>query len=208
MNEKKGIVFCILLLMVIMLCNSVFALTAATGSGGMVIKEEIGKAVEKYVIVKNVNDFPVTINLSASGDLVEYIKIFDNNFELEPGEDKKAYFTIKAKKPGVYENNRINMMFTSGKMGAVVSSKITFIAYGKGDLPDDVDDTDSNGVDIIGGVIKDTTDKKPFSFTIFFLFLTPVLLIALLALLLTRKKTKKRGEKGGKLNSKKEMRHK
>lgn len=201
MKSKVGLGFFCMFLIAIILSNSANALTGATGSARMVIKGEVGKEIEKYILVKNVNDVPVTINLSASGDLTDSIKILDSVFELEPGQDKKAYFTIKAKDQGIYES-KINILFKSEeeKNGVGISSTIIFMVYGKGEAPGDDDadigDDGDNGADVTGGVV--TNNKQSTTLIMFFLLLTPVLLIILLIVIY------KRGKKGGnRLKSKK-----
>jgi uncharacterized membrane protein len=69
----------------------------------MVFRADIGYTIENYVLVKNVNDVPVNITLSASGDLAEDIKILNQEFTLQPGEDKKAYFTLEVTREGQTE---------------------------------------------------------------------------------------------------------
>ncbi len=79
----------------------VSSITASIGNSRMILRAESGEKLEKYVLVKNVNDVPVTVELVVSGDLENYTEIKDNNFTLSPEEEKKAYFTIESPVKGM-----------------------------------------------------------------------------------------------------------
>lgn len=130
MNRKILSLFVLGLLILIMIGN-VLAITAAIGNARMILRPEIGETLEKSILVKNTNNVTVDILLTASGDLKEDITIKDNNFTLEPGAEKKAYFTIEVTKSGTTES-KINVQFTpvDGKNGAGLSSTIVVITNG------------------------------------------------------------------------------
>jgi hypothetical protein len=77
---------------------NVSAITGSMGNSRMVLRLDVGESVQKYILVKNVNDEPLTIELNASGDLADHVTIEEDSFTLEPGAEKKAYFTITAAK--------------------------------------------------------------------------------------------------------------
>lgn len=123
-----------LILILLLTISSASAITASIGNSKMVLRSPPDVEVEKYILVKNVNNVSVTIEMIVNGDLKDNVKLKDNNFTLSPGEDKKAYFTIKADNEGSY-TTKINVKFTPEKGNAVgLSSTIIFIAgSGKGD---------------------------------------------------------------------------
>jgi len=120
----------ILIIMTLSL-SSVMAITASIGNLRMTLRVQTGEVIEKYILVKNVNDFSVKITLTPSGDLKDNIILKDLEFELAPKEEKKAYFTIKSDKPGTTES-RIGVRFSQDKgNSAGLSSVITLIASGE-----------------------------------------------------------------------------
>jgi len=66
------------------------------------------------------------------GDLIDDIKIIDDEFTLGPGEEKKAQFTIDVKKSGTTESN-INVKFSPINEGNGVGLSSTIIIIAKGD---------------------------------------------------------------------------
>lgn len=140
----KKIVFVISLLMSLILITNVLAITASIGNARMILRVETGDTIEKSILVKNMNNVSVNIAITASGDLKDYITIKDNNFTLDPGEEKNAAFSIKVTKTGTTES-KINVQFTpvDGKNGAGLSSNIMVIASGES-LDEDTDPTNNN----------------------------------------------------------------
>jgi hypothetical protein len=124
------LIFIFMLIISIISVCSVSALTGSLGNSRMVLRVEAGDTIEKYILVKNVNDEEIKIGLRATGDLAEYIKLKENGFNLAPGEDKKAYFTIKVPTNGTTES-RIEVTFqnASGKGNGVgLTSTIIVVA--------------------------------------------------------------------------------
>ena len=135
----------------IFLSSSVFAITGSIGNARMILRAEQGDSIEKYILVKNVNNVSVNIELSASGDLEDYVDIKDSNFSLGPEEEKKAYFTIQAAKPGTTET-KINVKFSpvDGKNGVGLSSTVIVITKETGWfdwLGDDSEEDEGIGVE-------------------------------------------------------------
>ncbi|MDD5193862.1 MAG: hypothetical protein PHF67_04745 [Candidatus Nanoarchaeia archaeon] len=111
MFPKNNLFLVIIFILIITL--NVFYVSAITGSLGnarMILRANEGDTIEKYILVKNVNEEEIKIGLRASGDLAEYIKLKETEFNLAPGEDKKAYFTIKVPSNGTTES-RIEVTF-------------------------------------------------------------------------------------------------
>ena len=109
----------------------VSAITGSIGNARMILRAETGDEIEKYVLVKNVNDVAIDVQISVSGDLAEHIDIQDESFTLEAGDEKKAYFTVDVKKSGTSES-KINVQFTpvDGGNGVGLSSTVIVIAEG------------------------------------------------------------------------------
>lgn len=142
---KKTIIGVLSLVIVLMVVGEVFAITGSIGNARMILRAEKGDKIEKYILVKNVNDVPLNIELSVSGDLEDYIDIKDKEFRLEPGKDKKAYFTIKVAKEGTTET-KVNVRFAPEEGNGVgLSSTVIVIAEDNGgffDWGNDEEETD------------------------------------------------------------------
>jgi len=187
--DKKTILIAFSLLIVIILMTNILALTASIGNARMVLRVETGDEIEKYILVKNVNDVRVDIELSASGDLEDYVEIIDDKFSLEPGEEKKAYFTIDVVKPGSTET-RINVKFIPEKGNGVgFSSTVIVIASGE-DLSEEYKKESESVIEkanekinlATGKIIDNIKNKDPSNIVVMllmFAFLLFVLLIIL-----------------------------
>ena len=113
-------------------------ITASIGNSRMVLRLETGETIEKYILVRNVNDQKVTVDLSSTGELADRVKIKDESFELEPGEEKNAYFTISARDEGTTET-KINVKFTPKEGNGVgLTSTVIVIASGEPVMDEDV----------------------------------------------------------------------
>ena len=204
------------LLLIVLLVSmvSVSAITGSIGNARMILHAEQGDTIEKSVLVKNVNDVAVDIELTASGDLADYVDIQDEKFTLRAGEEKKAYFTIEVKKAGTTET-KINVKFTpqEGKNGVGLSSTIIIIAeesswfdWGSSDDEDCVGDScevDENGTIITTG--KVVSDSRISAGVIVALLTSGIVFIALvfLLVLLYRKTNNNKKIKGRKIKLKK-----
>lgn len=148
--KSKAITSAILICLILANLISVSAITGSIGNARMILRGEQGDSFDKYVTVKNVNDVPLDIELSASGDLADYVDIKDEKFTLAAGEEKQAQFTIKAAKAGTTETS-INVQFRpqDGKTGVGLTSTVIIIAEKNslfGDLfGNDEEDKDNNG---------------------------------------------------------------
>ncbi len=128
---KKTFVMIFSVFVFLLMLNHVLAITGSIGNARMILQVQTGEEIEKYVLVKNVNEVPVDINLSASGDLADSVNIKDKQFKLNAGEEKKAVFTIKANKPGTTET-QINVAFTPEEgHGVGLSSTVIVVASGE-----------------------------------------------------------------------------
>ena len=126
MKAKAGILLVLAAFFIVVSLSFSLAITGSMGNSRMVLRLSPGETVEKYILVKNVNNESIVISLSVSGNLSEYVNIRDNNFTLQPGEDKKAYFTIKAAKSGTTET-KILVKFSPIVKGSAVGLASTII---------------------------------------------------------------------------------
>jgi hypothetical protein len=151
----------------------------------MVISANTGENVERSITVINKNDVPVTINMTTSGDLVKNLRIKDKtSFELNAGEEKKVYFTIKATEPGTTET-RINILFIPAEGNGVgIPSVITFIASGENVTSENTDsgtDGSSGFSSLFSGQAVNAEGNAPN----FSLKLSPLILLGTLTAILT-----------------------
>ena len=155
----------------------------------MILRVETGDTIERYVLVKNVNDVAIDAEIDASGDLVDDIEIIDEGFRLEPQTERKAYFKIKVKEEGTTEN-KINIKFlpVGGGSGVGLSSTVIIIASGEDTLPDDVDDgdddSDDDGVSVTPGGNPVNIDDKESNLIRWLLIGTGTILLIFLVLLM------------------------
>ncbi len=205
-KKKPDILVAILIGFV--LINSIYisAITGSMGNARMILYPEVNgwftTTIEKSILVKNVNDVPINITLTADKEGEEFLEVLDDNFILQPNTEKKAEFLVKVKKEGTYEG-RINVFFSpidSKEPGVVLSSTIIVIA--KKDI-DYQEDEEENEVEIITGDVSDEINEEDkISKGIIFLGISSFVLLIVLAYLIFVM-IKRETKKGGKLNAKK-----
>ncbi|MAG61470.1 hypothetical protein CMI43_01465 [Candidatus Pacearchaeota archaeon] len=127
-GNKKIISSIFIIVLTLSFISSIYAITGSIGNARMILRPEIGDSIERSILVKNINDIAVDIELSVTGDLVEDIKIKNNKFRLNAGEEKKALFTIDVRNSGTTET-KINVKFApiDGGNGVGLSSTIIVI---------------------------------------------------------------------------------
>ena len=156
MKSKKIVIGTFILFTTILLIGQALAITGSIGNARMILRAETGDVIDKYILVRNVNDEALNIELAAIGDLGKDITILDEKFVLEGGEEKKAQFKIKVRNVGTTQG-KINVMFSPIVKGNGVglSSTIIVIAekgpgffdFGRGDDENEDDDEKLNGGD-------------------------------------------------------------
>ncbi len=166
---RKTVIVILFLILAIGFIGNVSAITGSLGNARMIIHAKTGEQIEKYILVKNVNNETINIEILKEGELVNDIILKENNFTLGAGEDKKAEFIIRVRKEGTFEN-KLNVKFSpvDKKSGVGLSSTVIVIAE-KGDgttnfTEDDsdipgTDDSDDSGIDI-----SDLTSKLDIKF--------------------------------------------
>ncbi len=140
---RKFIVFVLVFLAVIVFLSIVNATTATIGNSRVILRLDFDQSIEKYILVKNVNDFPVNIEMSSSGDLADYVLIKEPNFSLPSKEEKRAIFEIKAAKAGTTET-KINVKFIPEKENAVGLSATIIVITNESDGNNDNNQNDNS----------------------------------------------------------------
>jgi hypothetical protein len=203
--------FLVVIITCLILVNSVNQVTAITGSIGnarMLLKAEVGDTIDKYVLVKNVNNVTLNISVYATEELSEDIVIKNKEFLLLPGEEKKAEFTVKIKKEGITET-KINVRFTpiDGKNGVGLSSTLIINAKKGSGSWFDFSDNDNEDENIEDNNIKndniilddynpdiannDNNNKNKYLIAI---VMTIIIFIIFIVLVIISSKLKKEGD--------------
>lgn len=196
METKK--VFVVGILLLVLSFSFASAITGSMGNARMILRVDQGDTIEKYILVKNVNNVSLDIELSAEGDLASYVNIKDKSFRLEPGSEKKAYFEITAAESGTTET-KINVQFTptNGENGVGLSSTVIVIAEKSGGFIDGIfggsDEGSLEEVDATGNVISNGDGKKGGSLTLVLVLVFVLLLLVFVwVLILTKSKKEMR----------------
>ena len=165
----------------------------------MILRPAFGETLERSILVKNVNNVKVDIELSASGDLADSIKIEDDKFSLQPNQEKKAIFTIKASEKGTTES-KIMVKFTPEEGNGVVLTSTIIVIISGTSVSNEEESEDDSGVSVSPGLNEDTNQdnnsKIAFSPMLILGISTLVLFLILFVLVLytTKSKKKKRGK--------------
>jgi len=205
MLKKTFTLLAIGTLLTLFLISNIFAITGAIGNARMILRAQTGDEIEKYILVKNVNDIKLDIELSPSGDLAEDIDLKDTSFTLEAGEEKKAYFTLKVTKSGTTQGN-IDIKFTPEEGNGVgLSSTIIVIAEGedlnektglldwftKDDKKEDdatINTENTETGNVINNIVINNEETSINPATILLFIMTTVILIVFIVLLTLKKR--------------------
>ncbi len=128
MDYQKIYLYLITSFLIVLSLSLTTAITASIGNSRMVLRVSPGETIERYVLVKNVNNETVAINITALGDLEKNVNIKEKTFTLAQGEEKKAYFTIKANEEGMTETRIIIAFKPQEGSGVGLSSTVILIA--------------------------------------------------------------------------------
>ncbi len=172
-----AILICSVFAVIILSTEFASAVTGSIGNAKMVLYPEVGFFginIEKYILVKNVNEIPLNISLKSGGDIIGMVKFDEEAFVLQPNEEKKAYFTIHVSEPGNYDG-RIDVFFTPDnkeEAGVVLSSIIVIRAEDGGfigssgeddsELEDD-EDIEQEDLGTLSGNETNQTNNKGFA---------------------------------------------
>ncbi len=123
------------------------AITASIGNSRMILRVAPEEIIQRSILVRNVNDVPVAIEFSASGDLAGNIKFKDESFELQPNDEKKVYFAIMADEAGRTET-KIDFLFKpKDGNGVGLASTIIIISDEKYSGQSESEDNDNLDID-------------------------------------------------------------
>ena len=158
----QNIAICFVLVLVLLSFISVVsATTASIGNSRMVIRADPEEPVERYILVKNVNEFPVTIEFLVSGTLRDYTELDEDSFVLQAGEEKKAYFTIESPEAGTSETKIVVRFIPEEGNSVGLSSTVIFIAGGSSESLDGKYGTEADSEDIAPDNAENTEDTTP-----------------------------------------------
>jgi hypothetical protein len=186
MKMKKKFLLVFILFFVFGFIANVSAITASLGNSRMVLRAGVGETIEKSLLVRNSNDVSVNIQLTIDGDLAENVVLKEPSFELASGEDKKAFFTIRANEEGT-TTTKINVAFNPDDGNGVgLTSTVILIAA------DEYAGTNENIIDgeISGNVVNSESNK--ISTKTMLAMSTLVLITVVLTLFLYASKNKKK----------------
>ena len=100
---------CPIFVLLLVLATNAFALSASIGNARMILYPEIAPGetavLEKSILVRNINNVSVMIHLDAIQDIENMTEILDNDFVLEPLQEKDARFILTIEEPGRYEGS-------------------------------------------------------------------------------------------------------
>lgn len=197
-----------IVLIILGFAGYVSAITGSVGNARMIVRAQVGEEIDKYIVVKNVNNVSVNIEIWAEGNLSKYIDFKENNFTLAPGGEKKVDFTIKAVEEGTTETKiKIKFVPTEGGNGVGLTSTVIVIAgkddgtvddetdiIDESDTASDESDTSQNLTAITGKITdKINNGVKSIGIKGIVILITIVLAIILITLVIFMKKSSKKG---------------
>jgi len=168
--------------------GSVLGVTGSLGNSRMIWRLDIGDTEHRTLLVRNVNDFPITIEMSASGDLADSVKIEEETFTLAVGEERRAKFSLFVSKGGTTDT-KINVKYMKNEEEGIglVASIIVIAPEGDEIVDLGYDDSDNSGV-----IDKNLEDgKSGISPVMLLSLLTGVLVLVFIVLLVFISKKKK-----------------
>lgn len=185
----------LILIFALLLTSSAYAITGSIGNARMIVTADRGESIERSVLVKNVNDVPLNISITVSGDLEKNVELDDKSFVLNANEDKKVYFTIYSDKDGMY-TTKINVQFTPSSGNGVGLSSTIILKVGTGTGNDANPDNPVN--DSSNNSNPNNTNNpspKAFDYRILLIASPVVLIIALIVLIFAVKLKQKKSSR-------------
>lgn len=163
--EKKITTIAVLTLTLLILSLTLSsAIVAKIGNSRMVLRDvEPGETITKHIRVINDNSEPVTITFIKSGDLKDEIILQEEEFVLQPEQEKNARFTIKSNNEGTFES-KINVLFTPNEGNAAGLASTIIMIVGNGENSEETENTDPEETDQEFEELSDDTEDSGFSF--------------------------------------------
>ncbi len=96
-----------LFVFLLVLLPGVLGITGEIGNARAVITREWNgmETLERTILVKNSNDVKVNIKLEPSDEIKDIAELIDKEFELQPGEERKARYNLKIKEEGRWDGS-------------------------------------------------------------------------------------------------------
>jgi hypothetical protein len=187
---KRNLSVVLVISVLLINCAFVSAITGSMGNAKMILYPEVNgwttKTIDKTILVKNVNDVAINIKLQIDIEGEKFLELLDEEFVLEPGEEKKAGFLVKVRKEGRYDG-KINVFFSPIEEGAgvVLSSSVIVIAakdqdYDEFEEEGEVDEDDGEIAPITGNVV----DGEKKNTGLIFLGISSLVLLVILVILM------------------------
>lgn len=155
--KKKLLIITILF---ILLVPFVSAITGSIGNAKAIVTVDLSKSnvLERTVLVRNVNNFSISVKLEPADDLEKITEIIDKEFELGPGEEKKARFKVTIPEPKTYSGN-IVVFFNppEGKGAGVVLQANLIIKASNNPEPEDSPEETNDQTE------EDTEENNPIT---------------------------------------------
>lgn len=204
--EKRTIITALLAsLILVSLVAQASAITGRLGNSRMVLNVAVGEEARRNLLIQNINDDSLTIKIIPTGDLAGNVEIEENDFILQPGEEKKVYFTIKSLEPGTTET-KLNVMFKPQQgSGVGLAANVIVIATGDaigknpepvGKPSDELNDTESGTDDPQGNYNSDNSGSFKLSPITILAISTIVLIVIFIILMIYSGKLKRKKRSG------------
>ena len=118
------------LLIIALIFPIISALTGSIGNAKIIIQTQgnVPQTVEKTILVKNINSIPVEITLSLDEDAEEFIELIDENFTLQPNENKSARFLVHIDENKNYEGKIFVEFSADGESSVILPATVIVIA--------------------------------------------------------------------------------
>lgn len=129
----------LLLVILLVMAQPIFALSASIQPPKMVLRGEAPGSVSGFVDVMNPNNESVTVDVTPRGDIAGLLELSNTNITLEFNETKRVDFDIELKSPGNYTGEILFVFKPPEGQGIALSSQIIVIAQAKSGTTSDQD---------------------------------------------------------------------
>jgi len=196
MNNKNTLSLALLFLLLTLSISSALSayIGGPTGSPKAIVNGQVGEILERVLPVKNVNNVSVSITLKATGDLANYTKIIENDFVLEPGEEKDVHYLIGIAKNGstrtdIFVSFKPESGYSVGALATItVRANETISGYSEQKLIQELEEKSKSASQ------DNSNDGNTGNTLYYFLIPTLILVIILVILFIFLTKNKKRAK--------------
>ncbi len=151
---------CSILVIILVFLPNVLAITGEIGNAKAVLNREWNgkETLERTILVRNSNDVKLSIKLEPSDEIKDIVELIDGEFELQPGEEKKARYNLKIEEEGRW-NGKINVYFRPEEGNSVVLSSVIILSVGNANNIDEIPEDFSEEEDEINGTTVDIEEE-------------------------------------------------